>query len=130
LRTSSDQRLKLSISLAAQILGDVLSGSWKYQPACETLAPHEPTCITASSSSFSVAFDILRRPSDEPERTRDGDDVEGWNDIVVISSECVEECTRNGAAGWRGSLQTKRVWQGKGKKVKKTYQYMMKASTP
>lgn len=47
---------------------------------------------------------MVRRPSLEPERTSAGDEAEGWNDIVVTSSECVEECVRRGAAGWRGSL--------------------------
>ena len=32
-----------------------------------------------------------RQPSDEPERMR-GDDTAGWNDMVAMSSEWVEEC--------------------------------------
>jgi len=45
----------------------------QYQPAREMLVPHERTCNIASSSSVSVGFEMVRRPSDEPERMRDHD---------------------------------------------------------
>lgn len=63
------------MSLAAQIPRVVLSGL--YHPAWDILGPHEPTCITASSSSSSVALEMVRRPSDEPDRTSGGDEAEG-----------------------------------------------------
>ena len=45
----------------------------QYQSAWEVLMPHERTCNIASSSS---GFEMVRRSSDEPERTR-GDDTAG-----------------------------------------------------
>ena len=68
-QTSSDQRLNVSMSLAAHTPYD-------HQTAWEMLVPHERTCNIASSSSVSVGFEMVRRPSDEPERMR-GDDTAG-----------------------------------------------------
>jgi len=50
----------------------------QYQPAWEMLVPHERTCniASSSSSSVSVGFEMVRRPSDEPDRMR-GDDTAG-----------------------------------------------------
>ena len=76
------------MSLAAY--DDVLALE-QYQPAWEMPVPHERTYNIVSSSSVSVKFEMVRRSSDEHERTR-GDDTPGWNDMVVMSSEWVEEC--------------------------------------
>jgi len=46
----------------------------QYQSAWEMLVPHGRTCSIVSSSSVSVGFEMERRSSDEPERTR-GDDT-------------------------------------------------------
>jgi len=40
----------------------------QYQPGWEMLVPHEQTYNIVSSSSVSVGFEMVRRPSDEPER--------------------------------------------------------------
>ena len=98
--TSSDQVLKVSISLAAQTFGCDGEG---IQPAWEMLHPQLPTCKPASSSSSWSAFDVHSKPSDEAD-SRMCSEVFGVNCTVVISSECVELCTLTGATGWRGSL--------------------------
>jgi len=90
-QTSSDQRLNVSMSLAAHIPCDDALALEQYQSAQEMPVPHGRTCNIASSSSVSVGFEMVRRPSDECERMR-GDDTAGWNDMVVMSSEWVEEC--------------------------------------
>jgi len=61
LSSSEVQRLKVSMSLAAQI------PSW-YHPVCAMLQPQFPTCWTASSSSCSAVLVMLSNPSDEAER--------------------------------------------------------------
>jgi len=48
----------------------------QHQPAWEMLVPHERTYNIVSSSSVSVGFEMVRRSSDESERTR-GDDTAG-----------------------------------------------------
>jgi len=75
-QTSFDQRLNVSMSLAAHTPYDSTSALERYQPAWEMLVPHEQTCNIASSSSVSVVCEMVRRPSDEPERMR-GDDTAG-----------------------------------------------------
>ena len=72
-KTSSDQRLNASMSLAAYTPYDDALALEQYQLAWEMLVSHEWTCNIASSSSVSVGFEMVRRPSDEPERMR-GDD--------------------------------------------------------
>jgi len=64
------------MSLAAHIPNEDTLALEQYQPAWEMLVPHERTCNIASSSSVSVGFEMVRRPSDEPERMR-GDDKMG-----------------------------------------------------
>ena len=75
-KTSSDQRLNVSMSLAAYTPNDDALALEQHQPAWEMLVPHERTCNIASSSSVSVGFEMVRRPSNEPERMR-GDDTAG-----------------------------------------------------
>jgi len=48
----------------------------QYQPAWEVLVPRERTYNIVSSSSVSAGFEMVRRPSDEPDRMR-GDDTRG-----------------------------------------------------
>lgn len=126
-QTSSDQRLNVSMSLAAHTPNDDTSALEQYQPAWEMLVFHERTCSIASSSSFSVASEMARRPSDEPERTR-GDDTVGWNDNVVMSSEWVEACSYRGALGWRGSLRDFQEYCTIESQSRR-YQYRMNASS-
>ena len=71
------------------------------------LHPQLPTFKTASSSSSSAEFDVLSRPSDEPDSRicpDMGDELFFIKFTVVMSSECVEPWTRSGTAGLRGSL--------------------------
>jgi hypothetical protein len=69
--TSSDQQLKVSISLPAQACAPAETD---IHPACETLQPQLPTCSTAPSSSSSSAFDVLIRPSEDAESKILGED--------------------------------------------------------
>jgi hypothetical protein len=108
-RTSSDHRLKVSISVAAHTPIRAVAARRGIQPACAMLLPRLPTYITASSSSSSSAFDMHTSPSVDPESKSRGrsEDREKCKD--VMSSECVEVCFLSGAAGCRGSLESHRV---------------------
>ena len=62
------------MSLAAHTPCDDALALEQYQLAWEMLVSHGRTCSIVSSSSVSVGFEMERRSSDEPERTR-GDDT-------------------------------------------------------
>ena len=103
-RASSDHRLNVSISVAAHTPFRVPLPA-PIQPACEMLLPRLPTCITASSSSGSSAFDTHTSPSVDPDSKRLRDRSEDREKFtVVMSSEWVEVCFLSGAEGCRGSL--------------------------
>jgi hypothetical protein len=103
-RTSSDHKLKVSISVAAHTPFRMPLPA-PIQPACEMLLPRLPTCNTASSSSDSFAFDIHTSPSVDPESKRLRDRSEDRQKLtVVMSSEWVDVCFLSGAEGCRGSL--------------------------
>jgi len=61
------------MSIAAYTPYDDVLALEQYQSAWEMLVLHERTCNIASSSSVSAVFEMVRRPSDEPERMRGGD---------------------------------------------------------
>lgn len=90
------------MSLPAQIVASSGPDPLSIHPALEMLHPQLPTLIVASSSSSSSAFDVHRRPSEDPERITlqfvSGSRV-GPNDSVVMSSECVESWLRSGVLG-------------------------------
>lgn len=103
--------MNVSISVAAQMPAWGVSTSMEdpgwIQPACEMLDPRLPTWTIASSSSSSSTYEVHSRPSVDPERRIFRPDVwslSGRKDTVVMSSECVELCSRIGIAGCRGSL--------------------------
>lgn len=107
--TSVVQTLNVSMSLDAQAAGRPARSC--SQPACAMLQPKLPTCRPASSSSASSAFDVHSRPSEDADSRMfpgDGaDDAAGLKKCrAVMSSEWVDEWTRRGAAGLRGSLTT------------------------
>jgi len=64
------------MSLVAHTPNEDMLALEQYQPAWEMLVPHERTRYIASPSSVSAGFEMVRRPSDEPERMR-GDDTAG-----------------------------------------------------
>ncbi len=100
-RTSSDHRLNVSISVAAHA---PIRG---IQPACAMLLPRLPTYTTASSSSASSAFDMHTSPSvDAESRTSRGRSGDREKCTEVTSSECVDVCFLSGAAACRGSLES------------------------
>jgi hypothetical protein len=134
LRASSDHKLNVSISVAAQTPARVVSARRGIQPACAMLLPRLPTYITASSSSSSSALDMQTRPSVDPEsrsRSRSGDREKCK---AVMSSEWVDVCFLSGAAGCRGSLESHRVFRsglcldGAGQQSL-THQYRISASS-
>lgn len=88
--TSPVHMLKVSISLDAHTAGEPPRPC--IQPACAMLQPQLPTCMHASSSSGSSAFDVLSRPSDEMDRRTLRVELEGRERrkcTAVMSSECV-----------------------------------------
>ena len=64
-QTSSDQRLNVSMSLAAHTPNEDMLALEQYQPAWAS-APRADVYIT-SPSSVSAGFEMVRRPSDESE---------------------------------------------------------------
>jgi hypothetical protein len=78
------------------------------------LLPRLPTYTTASSSSSSPGFDMHTSPSVDPEskRSRDGSEEDREKCTEVMSSEWVEVCFLSGAAGCRGSLESRSSAQG------------------
>jgi len=80
-KTSSGQRLNVSMSLEAHTPYDDALALEQYQPAWEMLVLHERTCNIASSSSVSVGFEMARRPSEDERRWHPGMKRYGCNVI-------------------------------------------------
>lgn len=134
LRASSDHKLNVSISVAAQTPVRVVSARRGIQPACAMLLPRLPTYITASSSSDSSAFDMHTSPSVDPESRSRGRSGDREKCTEVMSSEWVDVCFLSGAAGCRGSLESHRVfgsglYSGGTVRQSLTHQYRISASS-